>query len=350
MAEAGMIIAEDVYTVDNRLIIPKNTAITDKIITRLKFYKINDISIAITEVQPMVTTHIKVNYSETIKSSNEFKKFNNKYDKLIYDLKSQLLNTISQKVPIDTSLLLNQIKSIVAESRNGIHLFDILHCMPESDDITYIHSLNVALISNVLGHWLKFSEEELSTLTLGGLLHDIGKLVLPPEIMYKRDSLTDAEYATVKTHPIRGSQLLNNSNLNPHILNMVLMHHERCDGSGYPSGLRSSRIDSFAKIIAIADVYDAMTSARVYRPALSPFEAISIFESEGLQKFDPHYIMTFLEEIVQAYVGNRVRLNNKQEGEIVMINKQILSRPIIQVEDQFIDLSKDHSLSIAALL
>jgi putative nucleotidyltransferase with HDIG domain len=350
MAEAGMIIAEDVYTHDNRLIIPKNTVITDKIITRLKFYNISSISIAIAESKSPVSKHIKINYSETIKSSNEFKKFNSKYDILINDLKLQLLNLISQKSQIDTSLLLNQIKSIIAESRNGIHLFDILHCMPESEDITYIHSLNVALISNVLAHWLKFSEEEINILTLGGLLHDIGKLVLPPEIMFKRNSLTDAEYAIIKTHPLRGYQLLNNSNLNPHIMNMILMHHERCDGNGYPSGLKSSRIDSFAKIIAIADVYDAMTSARVYRPALCPFEAISIFESEGLQKFDPHYIMTFLEEIVQSYVGNRILLSNKQEGEIIMINKRALSRPIIQVDDQFIDLSKVQSLSIAAIL
>jgi putative nucleotidyltransferase with HDIG domain len=344
MAEAGMIIAGDVYTSDNRLVIPKDTTITDKIITRLKFYNIVDIDIAIPEAP------IKIHNSEKIKSSKEFKRFNNSYDTVIMDLKDQLNNIISNDVDINPYDLLNQVKAILKESRNGMHLFDILHCMRESDDITYIHSLNVALISNVLGHWLKFSEEDIDLLTLSGLLHDIGKLMLPPDIMFKKSSLTEFEYATVKTHPILGYQMVSKMNLNNHIKNAVLMHHERCDGSGYPSALRSSRIDSFAKIIAIADVYDAMTSARVYRPALSPFEAISTFESEGLQKYDPHYIMTFLEEIVQSYVGNRVRLSNKQEGEIIMINKQSLSKPIIQVGDQFIDLSKDHKITIAAIL
>lgn len=342
-----MIIAEDVYTIDDKLVIPKNTVITDKIITKLKFYRIIDINITIPE--PAKENHIKASYSEKIKKSQEFKDFHVEINTVTSGLKNNLNNIITKDNEVNASEMINQVDEIVSHCRNGIHLFDMLHCMRESDDLTFLHSLNVALISNILGRWLKLSKEDLDILTLGGLLHDVGKLMIPPKILFKDTSLTETEYSIIKTHPIRGYQLMAKKGLNKHVLNAILMHHERCDGSGYPSSLNGPRIDPFAKIIAIADVYDAMTSSRVYRAALSPFEAISIFEKEGLQKYDPHYIMTFLEEIVQSYLGNQVRLSNKQVGEIVMINKQALSKPVIQVGDKFIDLSKDQSVSIEAI-
>jgi HD-GYP domain-containing protein (c-di-GMP phosphodiesterase class II) len=129
------------------------------------------------------------------------------------------------------------------------------------------------------------------------------------------------------------------------------MHHERFDGSGYPSNLRGSEIEDFAKIIAIADVYDAMTATRCYREPLCPFEAIRIFEDEGLQKYDPRFIMTFLENVVSSYINNRVVLSNGIIGDIVFINKMFLSKPIVRTEDgDFIDLSKERGLGILAIL
>jgi HD-GYP domain-containing protein (c-di-GMP phosphodiesterase class II) len=128
------------------------------------------------------------------------------------------------------------------------------------------------------------------------------------------------------------------------------MHHERCDGTGYPNGLVSHEIEPFAKLIAIADVYDAMTCARVYRGPLCPFEVISLFETEGYLKYDTKYLLTFLEGIVQTYINNNVRLSNKMEGEIVLINKFDLSRPVIMVGDEFIDLSRHRDLYIEALV
>ena len=128
------------------------------------------------------------------------------------------------------------------------------------------------------------------------------------------------------------------------------MHHERSDGSGYPLGPTSERIDDFAKIVSIADVYDAMTSARVYRGPLCPFKVISIFESEGLQKYDSKYILTFLEYIVNSYVNNRVLLSNGLEGDIVLINKLDLSHPMVHCGSHYIDLSHEHGLYVEAIL
>ena len=127
------------------------------------------------------------------------------------------------------------------------------------------------------------------------------------------------------------------------------MHHERCDGSGYPNGLVAHEIEPFAKLVAIADVYDAMTCARVYRGPLCPFEVIHLFETEGYRKYDTRYILTFLEGIVQTYINANVRLNNDMKGEIVMI----INSPVktgCKVGSDFIDLSRQRELYIATLI
>jgi putative nucleotidyltransferase with HDIG domain len=201
-----------------------------------------------------------------------------------------------------------------------------------------------------MGKWLHFMPDDLEVITLCGLLHDIGKLMIPNKIITKPDRLTDEEFSTIKTHTIRGYNLLKTKQIDSRIKHAALMHHERCDGSGYPYGFFSDQIDHFAKLVAIADVYDAMTCSRVYRGPLCPFEVVNIFETEGLTKYDPKCIIIFLESIVQTYIHNRVRLNNNQEGEIIMINKLDLSRPVVKVGDEFVDLSKKRNLFIESLV
>ena len=128
------------------------------------------------------------------------------------------------------------------------------------------------------------------------------------------------------------------------------MHHERCDGTGYPLGLTGPRIKDFAKIVAIADVYDAMTSKRVYRGPLCPFKVIEIFIEEGLQKYEAKYILTFLNQITNTYIHNRVRLTNGQEGDIVLINQLDIARPIVKCGNEFVNLAERRELHVEAIL
>ena len=230
-------------------------------------------------------------------------------------------------------------------------MFDMLHNMRKITDSTYAHSLNVSLISRMIGMWQDYNADDLETLTLGGLLHDIGKSKIPPEIINKPGRLTPEEYELVKKHSEYGYELLKNQNVSVRIKKIALTHHERCDGSGYPIGLIGDDIDDFANIVAIADVYDAMTADRCYRRGVCPFEVIATFEREGLGKYKPQFITSFLEHIANTYINNDVMLSNGMTGKIVLIIKHRLTRPVVRLEDgKFINLEKRPELYVQTII
>ena len=350
----GMVTAEDVYTYNNQLVLLKDMELTDKTITKLEFYSI--LSVRIKDDTAGITADEKqeeenLSYSQKIKASEEFKQFKLNFDNTVEDVKLKVNDIVTKNAEeVSTEELLQETNNLLSGSETGFHVFDMLHNMRSYDDPTYTHCLNVSLICNVFGKWLGMSDRDVNTLTVAGLLHDVGKLKIPENIVGKPAKLTDDEYNVIKTHAMEGYNILKEYDMDDHIKNAALMHHERCDGSGYPMGLTGDRIDPFAKIVAIADVYDAMTSARVYRGPLCPFKVISIFESEGLQKYDSEYILVFLEYIVNTYLNNRVRLSNGLEGEIVLINKMDLSHPMVHCGNHYIDLSHEHGLYVEAII
>ncbi len=370
-AVPGMIVSQDIYTFNNQLLIGARTPLTDRIITRLKFYSIGEIEIIEGEDVDYFATsgensqknqdapdwyvtsganQIFYTHLDEVKASEEFKRFEASYENFSQEFKNSLDDIVAGGKDVNTTKLLMQINSVLHESRTSINLLDMLHCLRDHSDYVYHHSVNVALICNVMGKWLNYSEKETATLTLCGLLHDIGKLQIPSSILDKPSSLTPEEFTLVKTHTTKGFQLLKNKNIDDHIKCSALMHHERCDGSGYPNQYLARSIDSYAKIVAIADTYDAMTCARPYRGPLCPFEVIEFFEFEGLQKFDPHFILTFLNGIIQTYQGNTVILSDGQRGTILMLNKNYLSRPVISVGNKYIDLAARHELTIKSII
>lgn len=291
--------------------------------------------------------------SAKIKRNPDFQRFQILYTQGFSTLQatfSDILQNINK--PLDTDHLLSEVRSLMhCNHQSSLSIFDMLHNLRQIDDSVYAHSLNVALVARTLGKWLKFPAEDLRLLTLCGLLHDIGKTALPAELLNKPDKYTDEEFAQVKRHPELGMRILQNQPLDQHIKNAVLMHHERCDGSGYPSGLKMEDLDDFAMIIAIADVYDAMTAARSYRDPMCPFQVISAFEKDGLQKYHPKFILTFLEHIADTYQHNRVLLNNGQSATIVLINKKHLTQPYIQFDDETVlDMTTQPELEIVSIL
>lgn len=352
---SGMVVGEDVYTSSDQLIVPRRSVLNDRMITRLKIYGIPAISVYIQENTNDNTVDLDDErdfiFSTRVKSSKEFQEFSKEYSRVTDNVQDSMKKIIKKEISA-TELIDTMKESMgLAQKKDGqFHIFDMLNNMRETSDITYMHSVNVSLIATVLGRWLRFPEEDIEILGLSGLLHDIGKLLIPENILYKPYKLTPKEYEVMKSHSLKGYHILKGLDLDERVKHVALMHHERCDGSGYPMALKREQISKYAKIIAIADVYDAMTSSRLYRESICPFDVILEFEREGLQLYETEYIMTFLKNVAQTYLHNQVRLTDGSEGEVIMINSFNLAKPVVRIEDSYIDLSKESDLKIEAII
>jgi len=327
----GMQVSEEVINNFGAILVHKYTILDDYTVNKLMNFGIEKIKVY-KEYEPKVETDqdVDIVYEEKV---NEFK---------------TVIKDISFGKKLDTL----KVQKIVADlSENFASINDIVTVLKSNrsiDEYTYSHSLNVSLLCSLIGNWLVLSPAQKRTLSYCGLLHDIGKSKIPPEILYKPGPLTPIEYEEMKKHSVLGYKILEgNIAINKDILLAVLMHHEREDGSGYPFGLKGNKISFYAKITAIADVFDAMTSDRVYRRKQTCFDVFEMFESEYLTKCDTNILLTFLSRVASYYIGSNVRLSDGSCGEIVFINQKAISRPIVRLEDsRIIDLSMEKGLLI----
>ena len=344
----GMTVASDVYALNNQLVIPKGVVLNNKTISKLSFYSVPFIQIE----DEIISEETKApqTYHEKVQNDPRFQQFKAKFEEEVTSFKNQLNDVVNQNEPLDLDSLLARSNNIVNSAPDSIGILTLLSNMHSYDDETFAHSMNVSLICNLFAKWLHLSEDEINKATLCGLLHDIGKLTIPENILRKPGRLTDPEYTKIKEHSRSGYQILKDNNIDPHICNSALMHHERSDGSGYPLHLKDAQIDPYAKIVAIADVYDATTSPRVYRGPMCPFEVISIFEHDGLQKYSPEYILVILENIVNTYLLETVKLSDGRDGQVIYINKNQLARPTVKIEDVYLDLSANKEINIVEII
>ena len=347
----SMIAAQDVLSMDNRFILRKGTTLTDSLITKLDLYGVLSVAVQKESVlRPQDWQDPEQSFVDRVKNSPEFKGFHNDYVVEVDTFKGKLNTVITKNAPLDVQSMIDDALKLIKEHRGRIGIFDMLHNMREFDDSTYSHCMNVGLICYIFAGWMKMDKAEAELATACGLLHDIGKLLVSKEIIQKPGKLTRDEFEEMKKHPSTGYKLLKEQSISEAICNAALMHHERCDGTGYPFGLAEPKIDKYAKMVAIADVYDAMTSSRVYHGPMCPFHVIEIFEDEGFQKYDVNFILTFLENIVNTYITNPCRLNDGREAKIIFVNKHKLSRPTVKCGDEYINLSETPDLFIECLL
>lgn len=239
------------------------------------------------------------------------------------------------------------LEEIAGNNNIAKRLWQIENC----DEYTYDHSVQVCMIASLLGKWLGYKDQELREIAIAGLLHDIGKINIPDEILNKPEELNAEEFKIMKTHATLGYVLLmNNKEFDERTLMAVFQHHEWYDGTGYPHGIKGKDISKYARIITIADVYSAMISDRVYRKRKTPFEVARLIMDSTFGCFDPYYSMIFLNKISQFYVGNIVKLTTGEIGEVVMIPKNEPARPLIKVENRFIDLMKTMDIEIEEII
>ena len=348
-----MVTAAPVRTPSGQLIAGANTPLDEHLISRIQFYNIRYILIEddagtpaaqpTAEPEPKPTEHRKNRtYSQAVKESSAFQSFQVNFAVCLNELK-EYMNVLLSGNFKNPDKLVEHTAGMIQSGQTSIEFFDMLHNLRSVDDSTYAHCLNVALISRMIGKWLKLSKEDVYTLTLAGLLHGIGKCKIPDEILNKQGKLSNEEFQLMRSHAQVGYEILKPLPLSSHIKKTALMHHERCDGSGYPSNLTTDAIDDFALVVAIADVYDAMTAARKYRAPLCPFQVIAEFEKDGLSKYKPKFILTFLKKIASTYQSNHVLLSDGRAANIVLLNQNYLSKPLVQLDNgECIDLSRSN--------
>ena len=360
----GMVTAEPVKTKRGQELIPAGTTLTKQLISRMEFYSIDSACIDETsilteeEIQAALQAAMaqklghsapevkkeeprseiaspknEVAYSQKVKRSKSFQEYSLHSTMVTKMLKDQLEGFVFDKQPMDFDALLAGVKSLITPGQTVIQYFDMLHNLRSSDDSVYSHSLNVAMISRILGKWLKWSSSDLDSLVIAGLLHDIVKITIPPEILNKEGKLTDEEFEQIRWHPRAGYDLIKDLKIDSRIKKAALQHHERCDGSGYPMKVDEIMLDDFAMVVAIADVYDAMTAARKYRAPLCPFQVIREFERDGYHKYKTEFLLTFLRRIATTYQNNRVILSDGQAAKIILLNQNSLSEPLVQLND-----------------
>lgn len=342
----GMRLYDDVYSPNGTLLIPKNTVITSNHILKLNLYQVEFIYVYSEVSEPI---EIEENLMIPISETEDFIDFSKEYYKHVSYVQEEFASIIRQG-NVDTNNLYKLVDNILFNSNKGQNLLSYMCRLKSSDDVTYNHCLNVSILASIFGKWLHLNDYQIHNLTLAGMLHDIGKTQIDESILKKTSKLTDDEYKAIQKHTTLGYNLISKTNLDIGIKQAVLMHHEKMNGDGYPLGLDWNNIHSYAKIVSIVDIYDAMTSDRPYHKRYHPFKVIKMFEEECYGLLDTEFLYVFLEHIAHNFLGDSVELSNGEIGKIIFINKQSPSRPIIQTNNKMIDLFKDSSTTIKNFL
>lgn len=255
----------------------------------------------------------------------------------------------TKKIPLVS--LRNNVIPMIHEASDSKHLLQLFASLQAKDDYTYRHNIAVGAIANLIGKWMKLNQQDLLQLTTAALLHDVGKMLIPEAILNKPGKLTDEEFEMMKKHTIHGYKILKETTGITHRQALVaLQHHERMDGTGYPTSIKGKEIDLFSRIVSVADVFHAMSSNRVYQKNSPFYKVLSVIESEMFSALDPTITMLFIEKTMTSLIGNSVQLSDGQTGTILMVPKNNPTRPLIQVGNSFIDLSKKTLIKIEQIV
>lgn len=329
----GVKLGKDIYSFDGNLLLPKGAVISMDHLIAFARRKIDEVFVM--ESNPRAKTE---------------KTFEEVYTHSLDVIKEFMLEAKLGR-PLEFTELNYTVDMLVEQVFDQHGLFRQMRMMMDKDEYLFTHSVNVALLSILLGRWLKCEASVIKDLGMAGLLHDMGKIYVPDNILNKPEKLDGDEFEEIKKHTLMGYNLLNKYPwINKDVGDAILMHHERADGTGYPVGVKGYKIGFYASVVAVADVYDALTSSRIYASKLSPYSAAEILWQESFGKLDPRITKVFYDKITDFYVGNEVVLSNGKRGVVVFVDPSQPTRPIIMVGDEFCNLAVERSIFIQEIV
>lgn len=311
----GMILAKAIYNSDGQILLSSGVTLKETYIQKLMQLGISRVYIDTKETSDIII-------EDVICEQNRFQA-----KKII----RETMNNVYMGGKIATKEVFNIVNNILDDLLKNKDIMLNLSDIKAVDDYTFGHSVNVCVLSLITGIAMGYNTERLSKLGIGAILHDIGKIAIPKEILNKPSKLTDEEYEVIKEHPRLGYDIIKkHPNISALSAMVVLTHHERYDGKGYPLGKKGEEIHEFSRILAVADVYDALTSDRVYKKKIFPHEAIEYLISMGNHQFDYEIVKIFALHVACYPVGTVVKLSTGDNGIVVEVNKSYPNRPKVR--------------------
>lgn len=339
--QPGMTLARTIINDSMIVVLAENTLLSFAHITRLKFLGVEhlfikdayDLSPQNSIVQSMLSSsHAFVaDYQEVLSLAEDIFSTTGK----------------SEKIPVKKAqdLVHHSITPMVKKSGVVDYLYELKHL----DNSTYNHSLRVSILAGVLAKWLQYDELAIQDVILAGFLHDIGKMQLDKKLIEKNvEHLTDAERELYIQHTLNGSHLLSaDKAISEGVQRAALQHHENMDGSGFPFGSHIQDIHDYAKIVAVANLYDNITTEREGFLKQTPFSAIEVITQKMYTSLDPKICVPFLLNVQQAFIGSKVLLSTKEKGVIIQYNKDFTALPLLRTEaGEIIDLNTRNDVKI----
>ncbi|XER14733.1 hypothetical protein SATMO3_50160 [Sporomusa aerivorans] len=331
---AGMVVAQPIISDSGQILLDQGLPLTENLVKKLRELPVAGVEVVFPDEKYSQKPSFFSSYRETL----------------------DMVETTFERVRLFKEVPIAECREIVDNyielMINVVDVMDSIFRMKSHNENAFRHSLNVAIIAGILGKWLGFAGQQLKDIILAGLLHDIGKSLIPRRILDKPGSLTNEEMEIVKKHPQQGYRfVLDCQELSRNVKLGIMQHHEREDGTGYPFGLHSGEIHVAAKIVAIADMYEAMTTSSVYHEKMSPFAALGVILEQMYEKLDTKICYTFITNLSRTMIGNTVLLSDGKRAKIVLFHDPLSLRPLVQLEHgAMLDLEQNGELTIAAVL
>ncbi|MNH89193.1 Cyclic di-GMP phosphodiesterase response regulator RpfG [compost metagenome] len=320
--QPGMKLAKKIYNEEGLILLSENAELTEGLIRRLKELGLNQVYIADrltedVEIPEMISEETRRRAMQEIRTN--FRKVTE-------------LSVKGRVYPFLGKSFLKVVESILTDLSSREDVMIMMMNINSTDHYLYRHSLNVCVYTLLLGKVHGYNNDALSVLGMGALLHDIGKTKIPASILLKPDKLTDYEFDQMKQHTEIGFKMLKDEPGVPLVAaHCALQHHERINGSGYPRGIRENEIHEYARWIAIADSYDAMTTHRIYRSALLPHQATEMLYAGCGALYEKEKLEVFRDHVAIYPLGITVGLSTGEQGVVVRINHEVPQRPVIRV-------------------